>query len=103
MGIGAIYGIPTAYLLALWGGMYAARWSALNKDYWQTALAFQMVRGLALGYIALAAFLFGLCILCLTSSYRNVPSRAERKPGPVDFGGVLISLVLIAYLLAELR
>ena len=26
--LGGLYGIPTAYLLALWGSMYAARWSA---------------------------------------------------------------------------
>ncbi len=99
--LGAIYGIPTAYLLALWGSMYAARWSALNKDYWHTALAIQMVRRLALGYIVLAAFLFALCILCLTSSYKNAPSRAERNQIQWILLASLISLVLIAYLLAQ--
>ena len=60
-----------------------------------------MVRRLAVGYIALAAFLFGLCILCLTSSYRHAPSRAERNQVQWILLASLISLVLIAYLLAQ--
>ena len=56
---------------------------------------------LALGYIVLAAFLFALCILCLTSSYRNAPSRAERNQVQWILLASWISLVLIAYLLAQ--
>jgi hypothetical protein len=96
-----LYGIPTAYLLALWGSMYAARWSALNQDYLQTAAAFQLLRGLALGYIALAAFLFGLCILSLVYSYRHAGTRAERSQVQWILLASLISLLLIAYLLAQ--
>ena len=99
--MGGLYGIPTAYLLALWGSMYAARWSALNQDYLQTAAAFQFLRQLAVGYIALAVFLFGLCILCLMFSYRHAGTRAERNQVQWILLASLISLVLIAYLLAQ--
>ena len=73
----------------------------LNHDYLQTAAAFQLLRGLALGYIGLAAFLFGLCILCLASSYRHAATRAERNQVRWILLASLISLVLIAYLLAQ--
>jgi transcriptional regulator with GAF, ATPase, and Fis domain len=99
--IGGLYGIPAAYLAALWGSMYACRWSALNHDYSQTAAAFQFLRGLALGYIGLAAFLFSLCILCLTTSYRRAATRAERNQVRWILLASLISSVLIAYLLAH--
>jgi transcriptional regulator with GAF, ATPase, and Fis domain len=99
--LGALYGIPAAYLLALWGSMYAARWSTLNHDYLQTAAAFQLLRGLALGYIGFAAFLFGLCILCLASSYRNASTRAARNQVRWILLASLFSLALIAYLLVQ--
>jgi transcriptional regulator with GAF, ATPase, and Fis domain len=96
-----LYGIPTAYLVALWGSMYAARWSALQHDYTQTALAFLLLRRLAEGYIALAVFLFGLCILCLIYSYRHAGTRAERNQVQWVLLAALVSLVLISYLLAQ--
>jgi len=99
--LGALYGIPSVYLLALWGSMYAARWLARHEEDSQTAIAFDVVRGLALGYIALAAFLFGLCILCLIHSYRHAGTRAERNQVQWILLASLISLVLIAYLLAQ--
>lgn len=99
--IGGLYGIPLAYLLALWGSMYAARWSAQNHDYLQSAAAFQLLRGLALGYIGLAAFLFGLCIICLVLSYRHAATRAERNQVRWILLASIISSVLIAYLLAQ--
>jgi transcriptional regulator with GAF, ATPase, and Fis domain len=99
--LSGLYGVPTAYLLGLWGSMYAARWATLNHDYEQTAAAFRLLRGLALGYIGLAAFLFGLCILCLTTSYRNAGTRAERNQVRWILLASLISLVLIAYLLVH--
>jgi transcriptional regulator with GAF, ATPase, and Fis domain len=99
--LGGLYGIPAAYLLALWGSMYAARWSALQHDYLQTAAAFGLLRQLAMGYIGLAVFLFGLCILCLIYSYRHASTRAERNQVQWILLASLISLVLIAYLLAQ--
>jgi transcriptional regulator with GAF, ATPase, and Fis domain len=99
--LGGLYGVPTAYLLALWGTMYAARWSALNEDYSQTAAVFQFLRHLAMGYIGLAVFLFGLCILCLMFSYRHAPGRAARNQVRWILLASLISLVLIAYLLVN--
>jgi transcriptional regulator with GAF, ATPase, and Fis domain len=99
--LSALYGIPSVYLLALWGSMYAARWLAFHHDDSQTAIAFQLLRGLALGYIGLASFLFGLCILCLVFSYRHAVTRAERNQVRWILLASLISLVLIAYLLAQ--
>ena len=99
--LGGLYGITTAYLLALWGSMFAARWLSLHQGGSQTAAAFQVLRGLALGYIALAAFLYGICILCLVFSYRNARTRGERNQVRWIMWASLIASVLIAYLLVQ--
>jgi transcriptional regulator with GAF, ATPase, and Fis domain len=95
----ALYGIPTAYLVLLWGAMLAARWLALHEGGWRTYVAFQVVLWLAVGYIALAAVLFGTCIFCMVFSYRNARTRAERNQVQWILLASLFALVLIAYLL----
>ena len=96
-----LYGLATAYVIALWGSMYAARWSARHEHYSQTAAAFQFLRVLALWYIGLAAILFALCILCLIFSYRHAASRAERSQVQWILLASLISVVLIGYILVQ--
>ncbi len=99
--LAALYGISTGYLLFLWGAMLAARWLALHAGGWRTLLAFRVVLWLAVGYIALAVLLFGLCIFCMVSSYRNARTRAERNQVQWILLASLIALVLIAYLLTQ--
>jgi len=104
--LGALYGIPTAYLVVLWGSMLAASWLARHEggsrtNAARTNAAFQVVRGLALGYIALAVVLFGMCIFCMVFSYRNARTRAERNQVQWILLASLIALVLIAYLLVQ--
>jgi transcriptional regulator with GAF, ATPase, and Fis domain len=99
--LGALYGIPAGYLAALWGSMLASRWLSLHERSSQTALAFRVLSWLALGYIALAALLFGVCIFCLAFSYRNARTRSERNQVRWIFWASLIASVLIAYLLVQ--
>jgi transcriptional regulator with GAF, ATPase, and Fis domain len=99
--LGALYGISTSYLVALWASMLAARWMSLHQETLQARAAFHIVRGLALGYIALAVFIFGLCILCLTLSYRNARTRGERNQVQWILLASLIASLLIAYLLVQ--
>ena len=67
----------------------------------QASAAFQVLRCLALGYIALAVFLFGMCIFCLVLSYRNARTRGERNQVRWILLASLIASVLIAYLLVQ--
>jgi transcriptional regulator with GAF, ATPase, and Fis domain len=97
----ALYGVTTAYLIALWGSMFAARWFSLHGGGSQAATAFQILRFLAEGYIALAVFLFGICIYCVIYSYRNARTRGERNQVRWIMWASLIASVLIAYLLVQ--
>ena len=97
----ALYGITTAYLIALWGSMFAARWFSLHEGGSQATAAFQILRFLSEGYIGLAAILFGICIYCLVFSYRNARTRGERNQVRWIMWASLIASVLIAYLLVQ--
>ncbi len=99
--LGVLYGIATAYLFALWGTMYSARWLSRHEQSLRAAAAFEMVRGLALGYIALAVLTFGACLFCLAASYRNARTRAERNQVQWILLASVIASGLIAYLLAQ--
>jgi transcriptional regulator with GAF, ATPase, and Fis domain len=99
--LGGLYGITVAYLLALWGSMYAARWSMLHPGDLPTEAVFQFVRGLALGYVALATILFALCLICLFVSFRNAPSRAERNQVQWILLATVIAALLISYVLGQ--
>jgi len=99
--LSALYGISSVYLLALWGTMYAARWLSWHDQRERAAEAFEAVRGLALGYIGLAALTFGACLFCLAASYRNARTRAERSQVQWILLASVIASVLIAYLLSQ--
>jgi transcriptional regulator with GAF, ATPase, and Fis domain len=99
--LGALYGISTTYLLALWASMLSARWMSLRQGIAQARAAFQLLQGLALGYIGLSVFIFGLCILCLVLSYRNARTRGERNQVQWILLASLIAVVLIAYILVQ--
>jgi transcriptional regulator with GAF, ATPase, and Fis domain len=97
----ALYGVTTAYLFALWGSMFAARWFSLHHDSPETTLAFLVLRILAEGYIALAAVLYGFCIYCVIFSYRNARTRGERNQVRWIMWASLVAVVLIAHLLVQ--
>ncbi len=78
-----LYGATTAYLSVLMVGMLTARWFVLHQGGRGTAMAFATVRWLALGYIAIAVAIFGVCILCLISSFRHAKTRRRAEPGPM--------------------
>jgi transcriptional regulator with GAF, ATPase, and Fis domain len=99
--LGALYGISTVYLGALWGSMLRVRWLALHQGGAQTQAALQVVRGLALGYIGLATGLFAVCIFCQVYSYRKARTRGERNQVRWILSATLISSVLIGYLLVQ--
>jgi transcriptional regulator with GAF, ATPase, and Fis domain len=99
--LGALYGIPTVYVLALWASMLSARLLSLRQGPMPARTAFQVLQVLALGYIGLAVFVFGLCILCLTLSYKNARTRGERNQVQWILLASLIASVLIAYLLVQ--
>jgi transcriptional regulator with GAF, ATPase, and Fis domain len=99
--LGALYGISTAYLGALWGSMLRVRWLVLHQGGGGTRAALQLVRGLALGYIALATCLFAMCIFCQVYSYRKARTRGERNQVRSILAATLISSVLISYLLVK--
>src|SRR5262249_30951241 len=98
--LGVLYGGSSAYLLALWGSM---RWAGLlaQRHHPMTTALFGFVRSLALGYVALATLMFGLCILCLVYSYHHAGTRAGRNQVRWILLASVISLFLIAYLLAQ--
>jgi transcriptional regulator with GAF, ATPase, and Fis domain len=99
--LSALYGVATAYLIALWGSMYAARWLSQHDQGLRAASAFEIVRGLALGYIALAVLTFGAGLFCLAASYRDARTRAERNQVQWILLASVIASFLIAYLLAQ--
>ncbi|MGP0064502.1 MAG: sigma 54-interacting transcriptional regulator, partial [Isosphaeraceae bacterium] len=98
--LGAIYGISTTYLLALWLSMRAAGWLSLHGDP-RTTAAFGLVRGLAIGYVALAVVYFGFCVASLVYSYRNAATRDERNQVQWILLAAIVSSFLIAYLLGQ--
>jgi transcriptional regulator with GAF, ATPase, and Fis domain len=94
-----LYGVPAMYLAALWGAMLRSKWLATFGPREQVAGAVWTIRNLALGYVALAAVTFGLCVLCMVVSFRRAATRAERNQVQWVLLASLVSSLLIAYLL----
>jgi len=99
--LGALYGIPTAYLAALWGAMVTSRWLADFAGEGRVKPVLQVIRNLALGYIGLAVVLFGLCVLCVSVNFRRAATRSERNQVQWILLASLVSSLLIAYLLRQ--
>ena len=96
--LGALYGIPTAYLAGLWGACSGrGGWRPLRPA--RVVSGLRLVRDLALGYIGAGGRDFGLCILCLVDSYRSARTRAERNQVQWILLASLLASLLIAYLL----
>ena len=97
--LGALYGMPTAYLIALWGSMLWSRWLGTHAAGSRVELALQLVRALALGYIGLAVATFLLGVICLGVSYLGARTRAERNQVKWILLASLLASILIGYLL----
>ncbi len=99
--LGTLYGIPTAYLLTLWGCMFWSRKLAEIGPDSGVDVVIRLVRNLSLGYIGLAVFQFGLCIVCLIASFRRAETRSERNQVQWILLASLIASLLIGYLLVQ--
>ncbi|WP_074310255.1 sigma 54-interacting transcriptional regulator [Singulisphaera sp. GP187] len=99
--LATLYGIPSAYLSLLWGSMFWARWLGGHGGGERVLLALRLVRALALGYIGVAVVTYGICILCLITSFRFARTRAERHQVQWIALAALLSTLLIAYLLRQ--
>jgi DNA-binding NtrC family response regulator len=97
--LSCLYGIPALFLAMLWGSMYAAHWLRVSHGGARVIAAEQIIRGLALCYIGVAALIFALCIPCLVFSYRRARTRAEQNQVKWILLASLIASVLIGYLL----
>lgn len=98
---GGLYGLPTVYLGAIWGTMFWSKWLSDRGRHEGVLLALDWLRSLALGYVALATLVFGLCVWCLFQSFRRASNRSERNQVQWIFLAALVSTLLIGYLLAQ--
>jgi len=99
--LGVLYGVPGAFLAALWGSMYASRWLRLRDAAMESSTTLQVIRILALSYVWAAVVFFGLCFLCLVFSYRRARNRGERNQVKWILLATVISSVLIGYLMVQ--
>jgi transcriptional regulator with GAF, ATPase, and Fis domain len=99
--LAALYGIPAVFLAAIWGCMYASHWLRVYQAGADQIPLEQIIRGLALSYVGVAAVIFALCIPCLFFSYRRAQTRAERNQVKWILLASLIASVLIGYLLCQ--
>jgi transcriptional regulator with GAF, ATPase, and Fis domain len=97
--LSVLYGIPAVSLAAIWGSMYMSHWFRLYDSGVRTTAAERVIRGLALGYVAIASLIFALCIPCLVYSYRRARTRGEKNQVKWILLASLIASVLIGYLL----
>lgn len=97
--LAALYGIPTTYLVLLWSCMLWSRYLGHHDGGEHVRTVLRVLRALALGYIALAVVLFGLCIVCMVVSFRSARTRSERNQVQWILLASVISSFLIAYLL----
>jgi len=99
--LGVLYGIPAAFLAALWGSMYALwRFRVVDAAPERTA-TLEWIRTLALSYVWVAVVFFGLCFLSLIISFRRARNRGERNQVKWILLATAISALLIGYLMAQ--
>ncbi|WP_237170872.1 sigma 54-interacting transcriptional regulator [Paludisphaera borealis] len=97
--LSVLYGVPAAFLAALWGGMYASRWLRDRDAATESTTALQLIRILALSYVWVAVFFFALCLFCLVFSYRRARHRGERNQVKWILMATVVSTVLIGYMM----
>ena len=95
-----LYGVPSAYLAALWISMAWSRYVRDGRNEVVTA-ALEVVKGLALGYVALAALLFAVSLAYLLHTFWAARSRSERDQVRWVLLASLVSALLIAHVIVE--
>ena len=98
----ALYGIPSVFTAAIWWCMHAGgqlRGRSGPEAEAALRLLLAWIKGLALGYIALSVAVFGLCIVCLSASYRSSATRAERSQTYWILLASRLAILPIGYLL----
>ncbi len=98
----ALYGIPSAFAVAIWWCMSSGgRLRGLSGPEAEATLQglIGSIKGLALGYIGLSVMVFGLCYFCLTASYRSASNRAERSQTYWILLATRLAILLIGYTL----
>ena len=98
LALGLLYGVPTAWVAALWTCM---SWSSFDPYRPHVDRALLILGRLALGYVAWAVGLFVLCAACLIRSYRAARSRDERNQVQWILLATLLSFGPICYLLRD--
>jgi len=93
-----LYGVPAAYLAALWLSM---AWSRFVRDGRNEVVsgALGVVKALALGYVALAALIFAVSLAYLLHTFRTARGRAERDQVRWVLLASLISALLISHVI----
>ena len=94
-----LYGVPAAYLAALWLSM---AWSRYVRDGRNEVVsgALDVVKALALGYVAVAALIFAVSLAYLLHTFWTARSRAERDQVRWVLLASLVSSLLIAHVIA---
>ena len=95
-----LYGIPTAYLSALWLSMAYTRFLR-DRPGAVVNPAISVVKTLALGYVGLAALLFGASLAYLLYSFFAAHSRSQRNQLRWILLATLLSAPVIAYVIHE--
>ncbi|MEO6808266.1 MAG: sigma 54-interacting transcriptional regulator [Isosphaeraceae bacterium] len=94
--LAALYGVPTAWLLAMWSLM---AWTSWQPQGAAVERALFTLKSLALGYVVLAVLILLLCLACLIYSFRKATTRAERNQVRWILLATLIALLPITWLL----
>ena len=100
--LGWLYGVPVGFLAILLNCMFGvSRLRGLAGPQVEATreLLLWWIKALALGYIALSVLVFGLCIVCLYTSYRSAKTRAERNQTYWILVASWLSILPIGYLL----
>ncbi len=98
----ALYGVPLAFIAAIWTCMYAGgrlRGGASPGAVASIQSLLTWIKGLSCVYIALSVAVFGLCIVCLSASYRSAANRAERNQTYWILLASRLAILPIGYLL----
>ena len=100
--VAALYGLPTAFALAIWwfmasGGRLRDRSGPDAEAALRSVLTW--IEGLAIGYIGLSVVVLVLCIVCLRASYRSAANRAERSQTYWILLASWLAILPIGYLL----
>ena len=98
----ALYGVPCAFVAAIWWCMYAGsrlRGQAGAQAVAEVQATLFCIKFLSYFYIIISIAIFGLCYACLSASYRSAVTRAERNQTYWILLATRLAILPIGYLL----